>query len=943
MTARMSADDATSSLQSAMDSASLEFMEGLYDDYLRDPEAVAPEWRRYFDRFDRNGHHPIEESVFPRLSLFRRGGVTASVGASSGVVTDVALQERVDRMVDAYRTRGHIVAQVDPLNRPVPETPELTLEFYGLTENDLDRPVALATVEGTRVQTVRRVLDLMRSTYCRFIGVQFRHIDELSVRRWLQLRMESTGNRLELSREEQLRILTRLTDAVVFEQFIQKKYVGAKSFSLEGAESLIPLLDLLIEKAGNEGTQEIVLGMAHRGRLNVLANIVGKKYRAIFREFDDVDGEYYMGHGDVKYHLGHSNDWKTSSGNVVHLSLCFNPSHLEFINPVALGRMRAKQDRFGDSGHRRGLTLLIHGDAAFAGEGIVQETLNLSALPHYRVGGTIHVIVNNQIGFTTGPALGRSSPYATDVARMLQIPIFHVNGEDPESVAQVVRLALDFRNKFQRDAVIDMYCYRRHGHSEGDEPGFTQPVMYKTIESRPTVGKNYLARLLESKQITAEEADQIEAERRELLEQELAAARSKDYVPAPAVPVGVWKGYTGGSVDQVEDVDTGVPLERLTGILTTQTKLPPDFTPHPKIVRWVQARGEMAAGKRGLDWAAGEALAFGSLLLEGKRVRLSGQDCVRGTFSQRHSALYDVTDGHPHRLFTNLALDQGPVEIINSPLSEAGVLGFEYGYSLDWPDGLVMWEAQFGDFVNAAQVIIDQFISSAEDKWRRLSGLVMLLPHGFEGQGPEHSSARLERFLTLAAEDNIQVVCPTTPAQYFHVLRRQVVRPLRKPLVVMTPKSLLRHAAAVSSLSELTQGTFQSVLPDREFAPAQIRRILLCTGKVFYDLHQRREELNRKDVAIVRLEQLYPLQAEALRSVLASYKDGTPAVWVQEEPANMGAWTYLRALWGDTVFGRLPFSGVSRPASASPATGSASSHKLEQSRLLDQAFGGAER
>ncbi|MSR59784.1 MAG: 2-oxoglutarate dehydrogenase E1 component [Planctomycetaceae bacterium] len=931
-----------SPVDDGFDPTSLGFIEELYADYWRNPELLAPQWRHYFETLGGNGDGlflPASDLRFPRRSLFHAAGGGSPAQAGAAAIDNAALQERVDRLVHAYRVRGHIASRIDPLNRPVPPTPELTPEFYGLSEADLDRPATIVTDHGPDVRKVRWIVQQMRNTYCRFIGVQFMHIDELSVRKWLQLRMEATENRLDLGRDEQLRILGRLTDAVIFEEFLQKKYRGSKSFSLEGGESLIPLLDLIIETAGDDGTREIVLGMAHRGRLNVLANIVGKRPQAIFREFEDADASQLAGRGDVKYHLGHSTQWTTSKGNVVHLSLCFNPSHLEFINPVALGRMRAKQDRFGDHERRRGLVLLIHGDAAFAGEGIVQETLNLSGLAGYQVGGTIHVIINNQLGFTTLPREGRSSPYASDVAKMLQSPIFHVNGEDPEAVAQVARLALDFRRKFQRDVVIDMYCYRRRGHSEGDEPSFTQPVMYRAIEERESVRENYLERLLLLGGVTVDEADQIADERRVRLEDELALARAPE--PAAEAAPGVWAGYRGGTEDERDDVPTGVPENKLVELLLLQTQLPADFHAHPKIERWLDVRRNMAQGKRGLDWSAGEALALASLAVEGTRIRLTGQDSGRGTFSQRHAILYDTVDGHAYSPLNHLQPKQAPVEIIDSPLSEAAVLGFEYGFSLDTPDGLVVWEAQFGDFVNAAQVIIDQFIVSAEDKWSRLSGVVLLLPHGMEGQGPEHSSARLERFLSLAAEDNIQIVSPTTPAQYFHCLRRQVLRRWRKPLVVMTPKSLLRLPAAVSPIDDLTGGTFARVLPDVN-APngRHIRRLLLCTGKIYYDLVQRREELKLRDVAILRLEQLYPLPMRSLETALAQYADGTPVVWVQEEPANMGAWPFLRLSWGDRLLSRFPFSGICRPASASPATGSSAAHKFEQRHVLDQAFEG---
>ncbi len=863
-----------------------------------------------------------------------------AVAEAQAEALEVALlQDRVDQLVRAYRVRGHLVAAVDPLGLPRPELPELDPRSYGFTEADMDRQFSTDTIEGTQVMTLRRILERLRNTYCRSIGVQFMHMDDLTVRQWLQVQMEGSENRLTLSRKEQLRILNRLTAAAVFEEFIQKRFLGAKSFSLEGAETLIPLLELAIEKAGDQRIDEIVLAMAHRGRLNVLANIMGKSTQQIFREFADIDPELHLGRGDVKYHLGHSTDWVTTNGRRVHLSLCFNPSHLEFVNPVAIGRVRAKQDRVEDSERRRGLCLLIHGDAAFAGEGITQETLNLSQLEGYKIGGTLHVVVNNQIGFTTSPSEGRSSTYATDVAKMLQIPIFHVNGEDPEAVAQVVRLAMDFRREFQRDIVIDMYGYRRRGHNEGDEPAFTQPALYRAIEKRKSVRDGYLDRMLKMGGITREEADQMIATLRDKMEKDLSVAKSDSYVQRSDM-AGFWAFYIGGREREAAEVETGMKKEQLAELLEKQAHVPADFHPHPKIQRLLDQRHEMAVGTRPLDWAAAESLALASLSVQGLRVRISGQDTERGTFSHRHSVLHDVQDGHTYMPLRHLAPDQSPVEIYNSPLSEAGVLGFEYGYSVDCPDGLVVWEAQFGDFCNAAQVVIDQFIVSAEEKWNRLSGIVLLLPHGFEGSGPEHSSARLERFLSLAAKDNIQVVSLTTPAQFFHCLRRQVLRVWRKPLVVMSPKSLLRHPKVVSTLDECAGGSFQRIIPDAGWLEtSKVSRIILCSGKIYYELDQKRNELKRDDVAIIRMEQLYPLAKDLLLSVLSAYREKTPVVWVQEEPENMGAWRFLRGNFGDKLFDRYPLSGVYRQSAASPATGSSSSHRLEQEKLLAAAFG----
>jgi 2-oxoglutarate dehydrogenase E1 component len=910
-----------------VDPQSLAFVESLYAEYLRDPVSVPPDWRRFFESGDvETARRWRAGPSFRSFSVFNPPD-----GREHRPVVEAAhLQDRLDQLVRNYRVRGHMIARFDPLGLPRPHPPELDPEYYGFSAADLEREFSIRN----EMRPLSWILDSLLNTYCRSIGAQFMHIDDLRIRHWLQDRMESTQNHIRLSREEQIRILTRLTDAVIFEEFIQKKFPGAKSFSLEGCESLIPLLDLAIEQAGGHGIDEIVLGMAHRGRLNVLANILGKSPRQIFREFEDKTPELYRGRGDVKYHLGHSSDWVTASGHKVHLSLCFNPSHLEFVGPVALGRLRAKQDRAGDRERRRGLVLLIHGDAAFPGEGVVQETLNLSELAAYATGGTLHVIVNNQLGFTTEPEQSRSSLYSGSLSRMLQIPLFLVNGEDPEAVAQVIRLAMDFRFEFRRDVVIEMYGYRRLGHNEGDEPGFTQPLLYRAIEQRQPVREGYLEHLLELGGLTREEADGIAAERYDHLEQELAVARSDEFVLRSQAYGGIWKPYRGGADGEAPEIDTAVERGRLARLLELQTQPPEDFQLHPKLRRLMVARREMALGHRPLDWATAEALAFASLATAGYRIRVTGQDSERGTFSQRHAVLHDFEDGRTYVPLQQLAPDQAPVEIHNSPLSEIGVLGFEYGYSLDWPDGLVAWEAQFGDFSNVAQVIIDQFLASAEEKWHRLSGLVLLLPHGFEGQGPEHSSARLERFLSIAAADNLQVVYPSTPAQYFHCLRRQVLRPWRKPLVVLTPKSLLRHPQCVSPLEEMAEGRFERVIPDR--AAAGARRVLLCSGKIYHEL----AEVRRPDVALVRVEQLYPLADESLAAALAPYADGTPVVWVQEEPENMGAWWYMRARFGERILGRWPLTAVCRPASASPATGSASSHKLEQKQLLERAYAG---
>jgi len=954
--------DAINRMDVPVNSHSLVFVEDQYAAYLRDPSSVSPRWRRYFDQMTQgNGHaRQIGPSKRPRsyfntprrsrtpaapiapmptpMPISEKTGQPVTSGGDGSASLEL-LQERVDQLIRNYRVRGHMIAQIDPLEMPRRPWPELDPINVDLTESDMDRPFSTGSIPGPSTQTLRQILQRLRNTYCRSIGVQFMHINDQEVRGWLQRKMESTENRLTIQRDEQMRILRRLTDAVVFEQFLAKKYIGAKTFSLEGAETLIPLLDLAIETAGAQGVDEIVIGMAHRGRLNVLANILGKEPSAIFREFEDVDPEFYIGGGDVKYHLGHSSNWKTVTGHSVHLSLCFNPSHLEYINTVAMGRVRAMQDRSGDTTRQRAATVLIHGDAAMAGEGIVQETLNLSQLEAYRVGGTIHIVVNNQLGFTTAPEEARSSIYCTDVAKMLEIPIFHVNGEDPEAVAQVVKLAMDFRREFQRDVVIDMYCYRKRGHNEGDEPAFTQPQLYEAIEKRSSVREAYLEKLLEMGDISREEADAMTEWRSAEFEQALDKAKSMEHPPRPVGPAGYWEDYLGGKEEDVEDTPTGIHKDTLIELFDYITSFPEDFHPHRKIQRGIENRQKMAAGEKPLDWAAAEMIAMASLAYEGHRIRMTGQDVERGTFSQRHAVLHDVENGDERHILRHVGEDQAPVEIANSPLSEAGVLGFEYGYSLELPEGLTAWEAQFGDFCNAAQVIIDQFIASAEDKWRQLSGITLLLPHGFEGQGPEHSSARLERWLMLCAEQNMQITYPTTPAQYFHLLRRQVVRPWRKPLVVMTPKSLLRHPQCVSPLEDLTTGVFKRVIEDDEVEPGKVERIVLCTGKIYYDLIERRDELDRDDVAIIRMEQLYPFPARHLMATLEPFSDNTPVVWAQEEPKNMGAWQFIRARFGHKFLDRFPLSVVSRSKSASPATGSHQAHKLEQDQLMTDVFG----
>jgi 2-oxoglutarate dehydrogenase E1 component len=917
-----------------MNTTSLDYIDDLYLRFINDPTSVSETWRRYFEDFSLSTQ---SESLVaePVPSL----GYSESTAAPDALWL-ARMQERVDQLVREYRVRGHLAAKIDPLGFARKTQPELDPSAYGLTPEDLQRPFAAPNIHYTTGRTLNDIIDKLRETYCRSIGAQFMHIDNRTIREWLQRRMEATENRLQLSRDVQNRIYTRLTDATLFEEFVRKKYTGSKTFSLEGSESLIPLLDLALEKAGEHGVRGVVMAMAHRGRLNVLANIMGKRAQSIFWSFDDPNPEMFRGGGDVKYHMGYSSDWTTRTGKKLHISLCFNPSHLEFVNPVALGRCRSKQDRDGDADRTDNMTILIHGDAAFIGEGVVQETLNLSELQGYRTGGTLHVVINNQVGFTTEPDQGRSCTYATDIAKMLEIPIFHVNGEDPEAVAQVVAIAMDFRKQFEKDVVIDMYAYRKLGHNESDEPRFTQPLMYSAIDAKKGVRESYLDHLLSMNGMSRLEADAISEDRHQQLTREFELAKSQPFVHDLQSLTGIWQGYFGGPEPADLNAKTNIAPELATEVLEKTSNVPTGFHVNKKIARVLEDRREMAIGKTRLDWAAGEALAFGSLSIEGHPLRLSGQDVERGTFSHRHAVLHDVDNNAKYMGLGRLRADQARVEIVNSPLSEAAVLGFEYGYSLDCPEGLVMWEAQFGDFWNVAQCIVDQFIVSAEDKWNRLSRLVMLLPHGFEGQGPEHCSARLERLLLLTAEHNIIVAQPSTPAQYFHLLRRQVKSKWSKPLIVLTPKSLLRHPGCTSVLEDIHNGSFQKILPDDRPENLSTRRILISSGKAYYDLFEERRKLNRTDVALVRIEQFYPMDPAQVVDALSKYPTGTPVYWYQDEPSNMGAWQFIKMRWGDDIMKSYPLSLISRPESASPATGSLRSHKLEERDLLTQAFAG---
>ncbi|MCL2778954.1 MAG: 2-oxoglutarate dehydrogenase E1 component [Polyangiaceae bacterium] len=917
------------------------FVEDLHEQYRQSPRSVDEQWRRFFA----NGNGGTNGNGATGTTAYARGGngvhayepsltrLPFSAARDERLLAAAVLQGRVVQLVNAYRVHGHFFAKIDPLS-PSPETaPELRLANFDFTEADYDATFPTVGVAGLPERaTLRQIIAHLKETYCSSIGVEFRHIQDRQARNWLQNAMESTRNRVALDRNETLRVLTRLTDAEIFEQFVHKTFVGAKRFSCEGAESMIATLDLLVDYAASHGVEEIVIGMAHRGRLNVLANIMNKNVREIFAAFRDGIPERNLGRGDVKYHLGASTDRVTSSGRKIHLSLAFNPSHLEFVNPVVEGRVRAKQDREKRNGV---IPLLIHGDAAFIGQGVVAETLNMAGLEGYSTGGTVHLVVNNQIGFTTLPQDSRSTHYCTDIANLLRVPVFHVNGEDPEAVIQVTRLAIEFRQRFGKDVVIDMLCYRKYGHNEGDEPRFTQPVMYQLIDKKPTVREVYVNKLVESGQITRELANQTKTERQAVLTQALEEEKHGDFLKAPSAMEGIWTSYFGGPDSRVSEVDTTVPRDLLVDLATRLSTLPADFHANPKVKTVIDTRRERVSSGKPFDWGTAEHLAFGSLITEGRTIRLSGQDARRGTFSHRHATLFDTKTGARHTPLQKLG--PGTFNVYDSPLSEQGVLGFDYGYSLDTPHGLVIWEAQFGDFVNGAQVIVDQFIVSGEDKWLRLSGITLLLPHGYEGGGSEHSSARVERFLQLAASDNIQVCNLTTPAQLFHALRRQVHRPWRKPLIIFTPKSLLRHKAAVSTVDDLSNGSFQRVIADKEVNPNEVTRVLLCSGKVYYDLYDARRKLDRKNIAIVRLEQLYPIN-DTLSQALLPYADGTKLVWVQEEPRNQGPWYYINANLRSHIGDRLPLSVVSRPEASSTATGSHASHHLEQHRLVDEAL-----
>jgi 2-oxoglutarate dehydrogenase E1 component len=915
--------------------ANADLIEEYYRRWLENPDSVDATWRAFFQGFT--------------LGLSGQLPVLAGSASSAPALIDSLKQSQVHSLIYHYRAIGHVQAHLDPLSDPPPPAPRLALGEFGLNAADLETFFDVGHyLDGGQMRLTDLIVSL-KQTYCGHVGIEYLHIQETEIRRWLQDYMEPRRNQPNFSKPQKVRILRRLHKAELFEHFLHTKYVGQKRFSLEGGETLIPALDTIIEQCPEAGIDEIVMGMAHRGRLNVLASILRKSFEFIFEEFsegfvpDTVEGD-----GDVKYHLGYEAVLDTTSGKKVEVRLAANPSHLEAVAPVVQGKVRARQRLRGDAERRRILPLLLHGDAAFAGQGVVAEVFNYSQLPGYRTGGTVHIVINNQIGFTTSPAESRSSRYCTDIAKMIEAPIFHVNGDDPEAVCYVAGLALEFRQKFQRDVVVDMVCYRRYGHNESDEPAFTQPILYREIAAHPSPSAILSAKLIAEGTITAVESAAIQAEYTAALEDALARARKKQERQIDDV-----KRFEGSTAVFQQayffaPVATAVPpalIEQCAGGLT---RVPSGFKLNPKIKRFIETRAQAFKEGGPVDWSFGEALAFGTLLLEGTPVRLSGQDSERGTFSQRHAAIYEIDTRERFVPLGHLDKKQAEFCLYNSSLSEAGVLGFDYGYSLDYPQMLCLWEAQFGDFANGAQTIIDQFIVSSESKWQRVSGMVLLLPHGYEGQGPEHSSARLERFLQLCAEGNLQVCNLTTPAQYFHALRRQMRRDFRKPLVVMSPKSLLRHPAATSRLDEFTSGHFQEILDDPTrvgtesgsepagAAPPPAERLILCSGKVYYDLVDYREKNQITDAVIVRIEQLYPLHRTRLGELGDKY-DGATLVWCQEESQNMGAWSFI-ASHLEHVFGRKAFY-AGRDASASPAVGHLARHRYEQAALVRAAFG----
>jgi len=904
-----------SSKYSYLSNAHPDFIDSQYKSYKEDPESVEYGWQKFFEGFD-----------------------FAHSTSSDGVQETGNLKEiYVLNLIDGYRTRGHLFTKSNPVRDRRKYAPTLDLENFQLEQSDLDTVFNAGVEVGLGPAKLRDIVDLLQQTYCQSIGAEYRYIRETEIHNWLRDRMEATRNKSEFSMDEKRHILHKLNQAVVFEKFLGQKYVGQKRFSIEGAESMIPALDELIEAGSEGGVEEFVVGMAHRGRLNILVNILNKSYSDVFTEFEEVitdDDDFY---GDVKYHHGHSVDIQTEKGKTVHLSLCPNPSHLEAVGPVAIGKARAKIDAKYNRNTNALATLLIHGDASIAGQGVVYETIQMSELDAYQTGGTVHMVINNQVGFTTNYTDARTSTYCTDVAKVTNSPVFHVNGDDAEAVVHACRLAMEFRQKFHRDVFIDLLCYRRHGHNEGDEPRFTQPTLYKIIEKHPNPRDIYFESLKKSGNVEATLAKQMEKEFQKMLQERLNEVKKDAKAVNYSFMTSNWKDLRpDGDGDWNGSPETGVSENILRPLADKMLALPEDKTFYKKMSRIFRQREKMLNETDKLDWSMGELLAYASLLNEGNHVRMSGQDVERGTFGHRHAVLRFEGTEEEYIPLNHVAEEQAQLEIYNSHLSEYAVLGFEYGYSWSAPYHLTIWEAQFGDFVNGAQIIIDQFISSAGQKWRRYSGLVMLLPHGYEGQGPEHSSARMERFLELSSGNNWQIANPTTPAQMFHLLRRQVRREFRVPLIVFTPKSLLRLQAATSSFSELTSGSFQEVLDDPTAKAKDVKRILLCSGKIYYDLLKERDAGEHKEVAIVRMEQIYPLPVNQIAAIKDKYKQATEIFWVQEEPENMGPWPFI--LRKSRALGLAGLDVIARPESASTATGYKKKHTEEQAEIMARSF-----
>ena len=915
-------------------SANAALIEEYHQRWLDNPDSVDPTWRAFFQGFSLAG-----------------GQLAPSAAPAAGNVSivDSLKQASVHYLINAYRAIGHTQAHLDPLSGPPPAQPKLELAQFNLSDDDLDTVFDTGTYLGGGQMKLRDIVAALRDTYCGHVGVEYAHIQDTDARRWLQERIESTRLNPKFTKPQKVRILRRVHKAELFEKFLHTKYVGQKRFSLEGGETIIAALDAVIDHCPGAGIEEIVMGMAHRGRLNVLCSVMRKSFDQLFEQFsENYIPDTVAGDGDVKYHLGYESILTTTSGKKVEVRLAANPSHLEIVNPVVEGKARARQRIRGDAKERRKvMPLLIHGDAAVAGQGIVAETLNFSQLPGYRTGGTVHFIINNQIGFTTDPRDSRSTRYCTDIAKLVEAPIFHVNGDDPEAVCMVAQLAVDFRVQFKRDVFVDMYCYRKHGHNETDEPSFTQPMLYRKIAAHKQVSALYTRHLVEAGTISEAEGEAIKAEYSAALDENLEKAKTREAAKAEkrkaaaaveSANAAAFKGSTAifQPAFKHTPVTTAVDAATIDQVVRALTTVPEGFKVHSKIKRFTDARAEAHKHGGPYDWGMGEALAFGTLLLDGTPVRLSGQDCERGTFTHRHAVFNDVESGEKYTPLNNIQTDkQAKFCVYNSLLSEAAVLGFDYGYSLDYPDMLCIWEAQFGDFANGAQVVIDQFIASSESKWQRCSGITLFLPHGYEGQGPEHSSARLERFLQLCAENNMQVVNLTTPAQLFHCLRRQMKRDFKKPLIVMSPKSLLRHPGAVSRLEDFTHGSFQEIIDD-PVESAKCDRLILCSGKVYYDLIEHREKTKAAHTAIIRVEQLYPLHRERLAEIADSYGRDARLIWCQEEPQNMGAWTSL-APQLEEIFGRKPIY-AGRDAAASPAVGLLALHRQQLASFLRNAF-----